>query len=763
MAMNTKPRLYQRLAFNLIVAVVIGVCFGARPGVAQSTVGAWSPGPTWPEFPVHAHLLPTGKVMIWPGDQGISGNNQQPQSWIPGDQNVSPLTRVAGYDLFCSGHSLLADGKLFVAGGHIQNNVGVANASIYDPGTGTTGTWTALPDMNAGRWYPTATVLANGDVLVVSGSIDNTVGVNRLPQVYGSGTWRDLTSAQLGQDLYPFMLLAPNGTVFNPGPTRTTRYLDTAGSGTWSLVANRAGPYRDYGSAVMYAPGKVLVMGGGDPPTNTAEVINLNDSSPSWRAVGSMAVARRQLNATLLPDGTVLVTGGTSRGGFNTPDDPTSAVHNPELWNPTTEQWTTLAPRSAPIPRIYHSSALLLPDARVLSMGGNGQLTSEIYSPPYLFNGARPTITSAPTSVAYGQTYFVGTPDAAAISKVTMLRLSSVTHAFNMSQYISTLSFSQAAGGLNVVAPSGATAVAPPTVAPPGYYLLFILNGSGVPSVGRIVRIGSGGSGPAAPTSTSLLPSSAAAGGPAFTLTVNGSNFVSGSVVLWNGTSRNTTFVSLTQLTAAIPAADIAAAGSASVTVRNPDQAVSNALTFTITGANASSTIWPTSALPAVVDGGPDNAVQLGVKFRSDVAGTIRGIRFYKSAGNTGTHVASLWSTAGTRLATATFTNETASGWQEVSFATPVSIIANTTYVASYHTTTGHYSFNGNYFTAGVDNPPLHALASAGSGGNGVYRYGTNSAFSQPDLQCGQLLGGRLISAWPRVHANLHRGDPGQS
>ena len=117
------------------------------------------------------------------------------------------------------------------------------------------------------------------------------------------------------------------------------------------------------------------------------------------------------------------------------------------------------------------------------------------------------------------------------------------------------------------MAPSGAAVASPATVAPPGPYLLFILNGSGVPSVAKIVQVGSG---PAAPTLTSLSPSSAAAGGPAFTLTVNGSNFVSGSVVRWNGADRTTTFVSATQLTAAIPAADIAAAGSASVTVQNP-------------------------------------------------------------------------------------------------------------------------------------------------------------------------------------------------
>ena len=365
MATNTKPRLYQRVAFNLIVAVVIGVCFGARQGVAQqSVVGAWStanPNP-FPFFPVHSHILPTGKVMIWPGDEGISGND--PRSWDPANQSISSLARP-GYDLFCTGHSFLADGRLFVAGGHIQNGVGLANASIYDP---VANAWTALPDMNAGRWYPTATVLANGDVLVVSGSIDNTVGSDPVPQVFqlGSGTWRNLT--ELGQELYPMMFLAPNGKVFNPAPTTNTRYLDTAGSGTWSPVANRVGPYRDYGSAVMYAPGKVLVMGGGDPPTNTAEVIDLNQTSPSWRAVGSMAFARRQLNATLLPDGNVLVTGGTSSPGFN---DPAGAVHAAELWNPTTEQWTTLASSSSGIPRVYHSTALLLPDGRVLSMGGN--------------------------------------------------------------------------------------------------------------------------------------------------------------------------------------------------------------------------------------------------------------------------------------------------------------------------------------------------------------------------------------------------------
>ena len=188
------------------------------------------------------------------------------------------------------------------------------------------------------------------------------------------------------------MLLAPNGRVFDAGPSATTRYLNTSGTGAWSDVATRVGGVRDYGSAVMYAPGKVLVMGGDSPPKNTAEVIDLNAASPSWRAVDSMQFGRRHHNATLLPDGKVLVTGGTAAPGFN---DPSGHVDAAELWDPATEDWTTLASSSG-IPRVYHSAALLLPDGRVLSTGGNGFPQTEIYSPPYLFKGPRPTITSAP-------------------------------------------------------------------------------------------------------------------------------------------------------------------------------------------------------------------------------------------------------------------------------------------------------------------------------------------------------------------------------
>jgi hypothetical protein len=146
-------------------------------------------------------------------------------------------------------------------------------------------------------------------------------------------------------------------------------------------------------------------------------------------------------------------------------------------------------------------------------------------------------------------------------------------------------------------------------------------------------------------------------------------------------------------------------------------------------GSSTLVTLWPGTTVPGLVDAGPDSPVELGVKFRSDVNGTITGIRFYKASTNTGTHVANLWTSSGTKLATATFTGETVSGWQQVLFSSAVPITANTVYVASYHSLKGHYSYNGNYFATGVDSPPLHAPANGVSGGNGVYAYGSTSAF----------------------------------
>ncbi|MGA7901182.1 MAG: DUF4082 domain-containing protein, partial [Terrimicrobiaceae bacterium] len=148
-------------------------------------------------------------------------------------------------------------------------------------------------------------------------------------------------------------------------------------------------------------------------------------------------------------------------------------------------------------------------------------------------------------------------------------------------------------------------------------------------------------------------------------------------------------------------------------------------------GSSQLTSIWQSTDVPQVADSGPDEPVELGVKFRSDVAGRITGVRFYKASANTGRHVGNLWTSSGTLLATATFNGETTSGWQQVNFATPVLINANTVYVASYHCDSGHYSADLNYFsaTSGENNPPLHAVPSTSSNRNGVYAYGDNSVF----------------------------------
>ena len=478
---------FLRLELSCTFAV-LGL-LSAVPASAQTPdqIGQWQSLNNWGFYPVHNHVLPTGKVMIWSGDGDVVGNS--PQLWDPTNQTLSPLGQI-GYNAFCSGHAFLGDGRLFVAGGHngvnaSANGDGVPYASLYDPFANT---WASAPDMNAGRWYPTVTTLANGDALVVSGTMNTSYANNTLPQVYqaATNTWRNLSNAQLGLDLYPMMFLAPNGKVINVGPTQTTRYLDTANAGTWSNLATRNFGDRNYGSAVIF-DGKILVMGGGDPPTNTAELIDLNQASPTWQSVASMSVARRQLNATLLPDGTVLVTGGTSGSGFN---NATNAVFTAELWDPANpnSSWKTLARTSTGFPRIYHSAAALLPDGRVLVTGGNGQNIQELYSPPYLFKGARPSISSAPSTISYGQTFSVQSPDAAAISKVTLIRLTSVTHAFNENQRLNTLNFKPGAttGTLDIATPGSGNN------APPGHYLLFLVNSNGVPSVGKIVRLTAG-------------------------------------------------------------------------------------------------------------------------------------------------------------------------------------------------------------------------------------------------------------------------------
>jgi PKD repeat protein len=435
----------------------------------SASMGEWTAPFSWSNIAVHVSLLPTGKVLSW-------GFSDPPQVWDPATGQFSAVPAPAV--IFCSGHSLLPDGRVLVTGGNNDANVvrnGIPAVTIFDP---VSQSWSRSAPMNYARWYPTNVAMPNGDVVIFSGK-DGTGAPVAHPEVWSNGATRVLSPLAL--PLYPRSFVAPNGKIF-VAEKPTSRYLDPTGAGTWTLVADRLYGGRDYGSAVMYEPGKVIYVGGGQT-TNTAEIINLNSGSPSWQWTGSMAFPRRHLNATVLPTGEVLATGGTSGTGFN---DSTRGVHAAELWNPQTGVWTRLASNS--ITRVYHSTSLLLPDGRLLHTGsgeaGPDQRNAELFSPPYLFQGPRPVISSAPGAIGYGASFQVGTPDPADISRVSLIRPGSVTHASDMGQRFEWLSFSRIPGGLSIAAPANAN------LAPTGHYMLFLLSGNGVPSVAKIVKVG---------------------------------------------------------------------------------------------------------------------------------------------------------------------------------------------------------------------------------------------------------------------------------
>jgi len=492
----------------------------AFPVESSAVWGQWGPVFKLPNVAIHSSVLPDGHVLMWGRrdrpEQPLDVHECTPFLWDPASGEVSNtsqprLANETKVNLFCSGHAFLPDGRLLVVGGHLADSDGVNQATLYDWATNT---WTPTAPMNRGRWYPTATTLPDGSVLVLAGSYKDTGNTvhNTLPQVWKNGAWTPIaqfpgagTSGMIGMlELYPRVHVAAEGLVFMSGPLKQTYQLDTSNGGQWTEVAPRT-TQRDYCPAVMYDVDKVIYIGGGGgngtPPAAEAEIIDLSKTPRQWRATSPMHYPRRQHNATLLPDGTVLVTGGTrgSGGPGNGFNDLRSGqpVHIAELWDPITEEWTELAAEE--VDRCYHATAVLLPDATVLSAGGgeyrpfdgrdvandpeDSHRDAQIFSPPYLFKGDRPQTTSAPDAVGYGETFEVGTPQPNDISKVTWIRLSSVTHAFNLNQRINFLPFQVDAGKLRVTAPDS------PNVCPPGHYMLFILSRDGVPSVARIIEV----------------------------------------------------------------------------------------------------------------------------------------------------------------------------------------------------------------------------------------------------------------------------------
>jgi Domain of unknown function (DUF1929)/Carbohydrate binding domain len=460
---------------------------------AEYTKGKWSDVLTWPLLAIHASLLPTGEVLAWDSnadDIETNSLNDHPFKptrvtlWNPSTNAFTSVNSNTGKDLFCAGHTVLANGNVIAAGGNQVPGNGQHNAiSIFNPANNT---WTRGPDMAANRWYPSVTNLANGDALITSGGPST-------PEVYssnGTGSLRKLTGADLGQALYPWMQLAPNGKVVQFGPEATLRSLDSNGTGGWTTLGTRDANYRDYGAYAMYAPGKVLVTGGA-ASLNTTQIVDVN-ATLNVSSAAAMNFGRRQHNLTVLPDGTAIATGGISNGAGLV--DVNAAVFAAEVWNPSANRWDIMD--SENVPRQYHSTALLLPDGRILSAGGGFcgacplatyfNKNAQIFSPTYLFNkdgtpAKQPAITSAPATATYGSSFGVKTDTD--IARVTLIALSSVTHSVNMNQRFMELSFTKSGNNLTVTAPANAN------LAPQGTYMLFVLNAQGVPSVAKMVKM----------------------------------------------------------------------------------------------------------------------------------------------------------------------------------------------------------------------------------------------------------------------------------
>ncbi|HZX97342.1 MAG TPA: galactose oxidase-like domain-containing protein [Myxococcales bacterium] len=473
-------------ARNAATAAAVSVTFNnATPGNPAAT-GLWSGTVQTPIVSVHQALAPGGHIVMWDG-QSFGGDARV---W---DYLTSSFAGAAApVNLFCSAHEQMGDGRIFVAGGHGGGaHVGITAGNIFDP---VTRVWTVLPDMSFPRWYPTATALPDGRMLVVGGESSCNQCNVQTPEVYNplTNAWTQLTSAQMSFPYYPHVFVLPDGRVFVPSAGRepmVSQMLD-ATLHSWTAVG---GPAVDGGSSLMYQPWKFLKSGTSVDPdltrrtsVATAYVLDLTQPSPTWRQVPGMTFARAYHTLTSLPDGNVLVTGG---GPSTAATDTGNAILTAELWSPSTETFTRLGNMTSP--RLYHSSALLLPDGRVAILGGGrfddltaptDQFNAEFYSPPYLFKGPRPAIASAPATLAYGQPFTVQTPDAARIASVAMIRFGSVTHDINMGQRFLPLAFTAGSGGLFVTAPVDRN------LAPPGNYMLFIVDTNGVPSVAATVH-----------------------------------------------------------------------------------------------------------------------------------------------------------------------------------------------------------------------------------------------------------------------------------
>ncbi len=371
-----------------------------------------------------------------------------------------------------------------------QRNWANWDTNVYDSGTGLA----SRQPMAHKRWYPTLLALANGDMLVLGGRDARAPATfSPIPELYTPATgWKTLSTATSNLAYggtntswyYPRAFPAPNGKVFILAHHGEMFYLDPTGTGSIIRPTNTLAPDSSLSLPIVsFAPGKIISL----RINKRVVIVDLTKTPPTFKNTAPVSRIRYWSNLTILANGKVMVSGGSGVG-----NKLTNVAYNAEIWDPATGKWTLGA--AAQKPRLYHSIALLLPDASVLTAGGGApgpvkNLNGEIFYPPYLWKADgsgladRPSIVSSPAAVALNETFSVRVGDEDSIERVTWVRHGSVTHSFDPATSFTELSFTQSGGTLTVTAPQNAN------VATPGYWMMFVINQNGVPSVAKTLRV----------------------------------------------------------------------------------------------------------------------------------------------------------------------------------------------------------------------------------------------------------------------------------
>ncbi|MGH8894950.1 MAG: galactose oxidase-like domain-containing protein, partial [Actinomycetes bacterium] len=470
------------MAVALSAAFATGLALVSTPVHAADppSEGEWSAPFDLGGVAIHATLTHTGDVLFFQYVEGKAGvdHTSYVGTWNWQTGAITKADLPYSRDFFCSAHVVLANGDVFVAGGHDHDSLkkqdgrGVAETDTWDPDTRT---WTARALLSEKRWYPTTVGVPSRAALTFGGQVvsgTKSLSVDSYDAATDTMTQLPNTATKLVGN-YPRMMAMANGKVLQLA--RKSNYFNPV-TNTWAAAGAMAASRARGNVVVLDRATKALAFGGDGAngvPAASAELYDTTAATPKWTAVAPMNHGRTSHNAVVLPDGTVLAIGGGAKWKYTGP------VFVPELYDPATNSWTDLAPQQGA--RMYHSSALLLPDGRVFSAGqdsGTLMRTAEIFSPPYLFRGPRPVIDSAPGQSTYGEQLTIATSGAADIASVALVRSGSVTHGINTDQRHIALDFTQDATTGTV------TATAPPdaNVAPAGYYLLFVVNSDGVPS-----------------------------------------------------------------------------------------------------------------------------------------------------------------------------------------------------------------------------------------------------------------------------------------